>query len=238
MWEKIKNFLLFLLITLVIISGLVINGLIKQHQQEVAELQNSLLKKDSLYTVKLKNKDKLYYLTTEEIKKIRIENEELRKLIKEEKEKNIYAGNVIASLQDSLENIQTQQDTLDANKRLFDVWKENIHLVGSFQTKSPFAISFDTIQIKIKLDVNITETQYGKYKTYVSSPYKNIVVEDIKTQFSSNVKQNNFILGTGFGYRSNASFNANLLLGYKHIALFGGYDTNKNWNAGVYYIWF
>lgn len=238
MWEKIKNLLLFLLIALLISTGLVVRGIIKNKKNEIAELQDQLTQKDSIYIIELKNKDKLYYSVSEENRRIKLENKELKKIIKDEKEKNIYSGNIIVSLKDSINNFHTQQNVNNENKRIFDIWKDNIHLVGNFEIIKPYTISFDTISIGINLDAVITETKFGKFKTYVSAKEKNILIKDIKTQFNPYHNQNNFYMGGGFNFKSDIILSANLLIGYKKLIFTGGVDMNKNWNIGVFYLWF
>lgn len=238
MWEKIKNLLLFLSIALLIASGLIIKGIINKKENELQKLQDQLIQKDSLYTIRLNEKDDLYYSVSQENKKIKIENEQLKKLIKKEKENNIYAGNIIASLIDSIKNFQTQQDTQNENKRVFDIWKQSIHLVGNFEINEPYTISFDTISVGINLDITVTETKSGKYKTYVSAKEPNIIINKINTQVNPFQKQNNFYMGGGLNFESDLTLSANLLIGYKKIVLTGGINTDKNWNVGIFYLWF
>ncbi len=238
MWEKIKKILLFLLIASIVSSAFIVRGLIKERNNQIAELQNQLTQNDSLYTIQLEDKDNLYYSVSEENRRIKIENNELKKLIKKEKENNIYAGNIIATLQDSIKNFKTQEDIEDENKRIFDVWKENIHLVGNFEIQKPFTISFDTISVGINLNVNVVETKFGKYKTYVTSPEKNIKINKITTQFNPYHNQNNFYMGGGLNLESDLTLSANLLIGYKKFVLTGGINMDKNWNVGVFYLWF
>lgn len=194
------------------------------------------------YQETIKEDSLTYSKMVQKVQKIKSENEKLNKLLNEKNERITQQTNFIISLRDSIQNIETKEDTVYIDNkpqlvRRFNIVQKPFLVVGWFQTKSPFKLNLDTLMAKMKLNVIITENRNSIFNSYVNVPYDNIIVEDINTKIVPYSPSFWEKLKFGIGFLgSGEEVNLFLQTGYQNVTVLTGYSNNGFVFGGTYWL--
>jgi hypothetical protein len=181
---------------------------------------------------------------TSQVNEIKSNNIHLDSLINKKNEKIIQNTIIIGQLISQMKNLETQKDTIyDENQnklisiRRFNIEKLPFYISGNFQIEEPFYINIDTLYAKIKLTVTLTENKNKNFKTYISSPYKNLLINEVNSQIIPYNQSfwNKVKLGIGTLIAPNYA-SLYIQTGYNNITILTGYGTTGI-SAGISY-WF
>lgn len=207
-------------------------------EQRITKWQNKTAKYQNIVKETKTVNSKL----TRKVEEIKSNNEELNNLLKKKNEKIKNQTNVVATLKDSIQNIDTKPDTIivdgdTVKTRTFNLRKNLFHLSGYFYIVPPYTISFDTMSATIDLEINMTQNKRGVWKSYVDTKNQSVSIDSLSTDvipyepsFWEQLK-----IGVGaYATGNNAAIFTQF--GYKDITAMVGYSTSGLLLGGSY--WF
>jgi len=190
------------------------------HNREVIELQNQLASATKPTTIVVGN-DSTVVALTEQVRKIKTENDAIKSVLKHTQSKAKYwaeiAGHYAAEL-DSTEGTATIDTVfvVDGDSitiRQFEKRLGIIDVAGNFDTKTPWEIRFTKAEIeKLRFELTVAESDDGTWRTFISGTPPGLYLEPssskvvpykapwyTKLHLSGEVKSDGGGLGIGFG---------------------------------------
>jgi len=223
-------------ILVVVIIGLSFwsNYQIGQLRKDVAFFQNEAAKRDEIHQIDSTTISRLSL----KVRDISSNNNDLQNRIKLLNGTIRSQASFIATLADSIANINTHGDTLITGGlvRRFDVTKNAFTLKGWFELQEPYSITFEQLAAQIALELNMVQLPSGQWEAFVDTKNPSLHVTDLITKVNPyrppwwkkfNLSAGIYLQGNEFGLVGGVGYD-------KFIGLIG-YDP-RGYLLGVQYV--
>jgi len=215
-----KTYITYILVGLLVLGSLFHFVSRASYKNDIIDLQNQLATTTKPSIVVVGN-DSTVVALTEQVKKIKAENDAVKKVLKKSDSKAKYwaevAGSYAAEL-DSMEEYATTDTVfvVDGDSITIRQFEEKLGLIdlaGNFDTKSPWAIRFTKAEIeKLRFEITLAESDDGSWRTLIHDTSPGLKLEPViskvvpykspwytKLHFDGEIKSDGGGLGVGFG---------------------------------------
>ena len=225
------------LVGIIIVGGIYFNILIGQLRKDIAFFQNEAARRDEIHKIDETTISRL----TLKVRNIESDNTSLQKTIDLLDGEIRTQASVIATLSDSLADVDTDAGTIvvdgeELRTRTFDVSKDAFQLKGWFQLDAPYNITFQQIAATIALEINMAQLPDGQWEAFVDTKKPNVFVSDLITKTNPyrpswwqkfNLSAGVYLQGNELGVVGGVGYNKYLML--------IGYDP-RGYLLGVQYV--
>ncbi len=193
---------------------------VSSYKNDVVDLQNQLATATKPSVVIVGN-DSTVVTLTQQVKKIKAENDAVKKVLKKSDSNAKYWAEVAGSYAADLDSLQESATTdtvfvVDGDSITIRQFEEKLGLIdvaGNFDTKAPWAIRFTKAEIeKLRFEITLAESDDGSWRTLIHDASPGLKLEPIvskvvpykapwysKIHLDGEVKSDGGGIGAGFG---------------------------------------
>jgi hypothetical protein len=202
------------------------------YKNDIVDLQNQLATATKPSIVVVGN-DSTVVALTEQVKKIKAENDAVKKVLKKSDSKAKYWAEVAGSYAAELDSLQEYATTdtvfvVEGDSTTVRQFEEKLGLIdiaGNFDTKSPWAIRFTKAEIeKLRFEITLAESGDGSWRTLIHDTSPGLKLEPViskvvpykspwytKLHLNGEIRSDGGGLGLGFGNWTGMYYNNDII---------------------------
>ena len=241
----IKQWKIVIPIFILLLSIISITFIYNKQKNEIQSLKNQLAKTTGTQQVALN----IYQTQVQELDKIKIDNDNLNKIIKKNNSNIIYYSNLSLKYKTKIDSILTYtrgKDTSyvyinntqkhDSTDRLFSkTFNNEVFLNGYFQIHAPYMLFLDSLKFLMNIDIALSQNSIGDFISDIDTHSRFLSPSQVNVNVTSLPDKLQYFYG------GSITFNNNLLSGYIGLkkgnwSLLSGIDYINNkigWKIGI-----